>query len=353
MSDSSSTAAPGGVHLVGSIPVATAEQVFTKCAKVLAGRLRRIPDGEPGHRNQFIWFQRERFEKHAPGIVIDFSKWGVGDADIELSEAEAQKVIDATPEFDTGYDEGAIESYPIFKRLRDEGVISPHTRFQVTLPTPINFVGGHTKPAYRKALEPFYERALLRASSNIQAAIPLKDLAIQWDVAVDVALMEGVPFLTPWFAPVFDGVVERIVRLANTVPVEVELGFHLCYGDVDHKHFVEPKDLGLLTRLMIAIVDGVKRPITWFHVPVPKDRDDEAYFAPLADPAFTSVRGDIELYLGLVHAWDLEGTKKRIATAKKVVDSFGVANECGMGRTPPTDVDSNLEIAAAVSSPVV
>lgn len=351
-STSSSAVAQGGVCLVGSIPGLTAEQVFTKCSKVLAGRLRRMPDGEPGERNQFIWFQRAKFEAHAPGIVLDFSKWGVGDAEDEPTADEVQKQVSAIPEFDTGYDHAAIESYAIFKRLRDQGVIAPHTRFQVSFPTPVNFVGGHLKLAYRKAVEPLYERALLRASGNVQSTIPLQDLAIQWDVAVDTALLEGVPFLTPWFEPVFEGIVERIVRLANTVPEEAELGFHLCYGDVDHKHFVEPKDLGMLVSVMKAVIAGVKRPITYFHMPVPKNRDDKAYFEPLADPEFVKVRGNTELFLGLVHYDDLEGTKRKIQTAKTVLDSFGIASECGMGRTPPGEVDRILDITAAASSPV-
>ena len=29
------------------------------------------------------------------------------------------------------------------------------------------------------------------------------------------------------------------------------------------------------------IVTKVRRPITWVHMPVPRERDDEAYFAPL------------------------------------------------------------------------
>jgi hypothetical protein len=31
-------------------------------------------------------------------------------------------------------------------------------------------------------------------------------------------------------------------RLGRAVPDDVELGFHLCYGDLDAKHFVQPTD---------------------------------------------------------------------------------------------------------------
>ena len=36
--------------------------------------------------------------------------------------------------------------------------------------------------------------------------------------------------------------VERLVRLGHRVPTDIELGYHLCYGDAGHQHFVEPED---------------------------------------------------------------------------------------------------------------
>ncbi len=36
----------------------------------------------------------------------------------------------------------------------------------------------------------------------------------------------------------------RMKRLAAAVPGDLELGFHLCYGDFDAKQFIEPADSG-------------------------------------------------------------------------------------------------------------
>jgi hypothetical protein len=83
---------------------------------------------------------------------------------------------------------------------------------------------------------------------------------------------------------------------------------------------------------------------------VPRDRDDVGYFTPLGDLA---LHDDTELYLGLVHFTDgVEGTERRIAAASKVVSSFGVATECGMGRRPSEQVVPLLDIHAAVSDAV-
>jgi len=45
------------VHLVGSVPLQNAEEVFRTASSVLGNRLPRIPDGETGNRLQWIMYQ--------------------------------------------------------------------------------------------------------------------------------------------------------------------------------------------------------------------------------------------------------------------------------------------------------
>jgi hypothetical protein len=87
------------------------------------------------------------------------------------------------------------------------------------------------------------------------------------------------------------------------------------------------------------------------HMPVPRDRDDDAYFAPLA--ALTR-QPATELYLGLLHLTDgIEGAERRMQTAERVVADFGLATECGFGRRPPDTIQPLLELhrAAAMRQP--
>jgi hypothetical protein len=122
----------------------------------------------------------------------------------------------------------------------------------------------------------------------------------------------------------------NFARLGDAVPPDVELGFHLCYGDLDGKHFVEPIDAGKMVEMANLIARSVRRPVNWIHVPVPIGRTDASFYAPLTN---LQLGPDTELYLGLVHAKDgVEGTKKRIAAAKQYVQSFGIASECGISR---------------------
>jgi hypothetical protein len=80
---------------------------------------------------------------------------------------------------------------------------------------------------------------------------------------------------------------------------------------------------------------------------VPRERDDEAFYAPLAD---LRLGEDTELYLGLVHRSDgMDGTQRRMAAASKVVPAFGISTECGFGRRPSETVPELLELHAAVA----
>jgi hypothetical protein len=81
------------------------------------------------------------------------------------------------------------------------------------------------------------------------------------------------------------------------------------------------------------------RRLDYLHLPVPADRTDDAYFAPLHD---LSLPAGTELYLGLIHYADAAGDQARMAAARKVVPRFGIATECGWGRTDPTRVPGLL-----------
>lgn len=78
--------------------------------------------------------------------------------------------------------------------------------------------------------------------------------------------MEGAASFPAWFSPLKEGLVERVLKVAAAVHEDVALGFHLCYGDLGHKHFVEPKDTGLLVEIGNAIVKGFTRPVDWLHM---------------------------------------------------------------------------------------
>lgn len=326
-----------GAHLVGSVNLPTAEDVLGAVADHLGDRISHIPDGEVGERYYWLQFQTRRFDR-TPGLVR------LGDTPYLIRGEFDQRpfALDGTVAAadlqlpDLGYATAAIDSYAVFARLQEEGRIAPGTRFQVSLPTPAAVVGVFIAPQDRAAIEPVYTRALFAELDRIAEAVPHDALQVQWDTAVEFAWLEravlGGAVLAPWWDDVLEGVLTRLVDDAAHVPADVPVGFHLCYGDVEEAHFVQPADAGVLAQVVRGLLERSPRPIAHIHLPVPIERDDPAYFAPLADLALPE---GTDLYLGLVHHEDgVEGALRRIDAASSAVPRFGVATECGLGRGP-------------------
>lgn len=338
---------PQGVHLVGSVPMDTTEEVLRAAGESLRAHLLRVPDGEPGERDGWVVFQAGVFARHPDIAAVERGEDGYGSVlpSFRLREGVDPAGVDLRP---LGYADAAEASYREFRRLREQGVLDRRTRFLVALPSPVAAVASFVAPSDQPTLEPVYEASLFAEMRRIQDAIPAGDLAIQCDIAVEVGMWEGVGgIFTPWWEPVREGSMDRIARMMAQVDEGVELGVHLCYGDFGHQHYVQPKDTGILTELANGLVARTARPLNWLHLPVPKDRDDDAYFAPLAE---LRLPAETELYLGLVHADDTEGTRRRIASALAVRPRFGVATECGMGRTPRAEVPGLFSQLAEVSA---
>jgi hypothetical protein len=237
-----------------------------------------------------------------------------------------------------GYAQAALQSYAEFIRLRREGVIPAGIRFQVSLPTPIAIAFGFFAPASVRTVWPACERRVLLELDQIVQGIPRADLAIQWDIETEITRILEFPDSAGSYP--IEELVSAIARVSDNVPVEAELGLHFCYGDMGHRHVVEPRDSRLMVDLFNRLAATIARPITWLHMPVPRDRDDGDYFAPLAG---LRSEGDTELYLGLIHLTDgIEGTRRRMLAAQRIVMDFGVATECGLGRRAPNTVPELL-----------
>jgi hypothetical protein len=335
---------PAGTHLVGSIPLADAEQVFRTVGGTLGRHLRRMPDGETGVRARWNSWTAPTYAATAglelvPPAEGSYTPWDLARLTIDPAELVLERI---------GFADAAIASYATFARLKDEGALPAHLRFQVCLPSPVAPMIVLVEEGSRLGVEPAHIRQLHAEIDEILAAIPHDQLAFQWDVCQDVGIWEG--FYPAYFEDPEQGVIDRLQACAEKIPAGVEVGFHLCYGDFKHKHFMNPADLGVATALTNRLVAAAGRHIDWVHFPVPMDRDDDAYFAPLAGLA---LEPGTELYLGLLHFSDgAEGAERRLATARRHAAGFGVATECGFGRREPDTIPPLLDLHAGVAAPI-
>jgi len=97
--------------------------------------------------------------------------------------------------------------------------------------------------------------------------------------------------------------------------------------------------MGIMVEMTNAIGSGVKRQIQFFHMPVPKNRSDDGYFAPLEN---LRLGPETALYLGLIHHDNAQGDAARLAAARRHARVDGVSTECGMARGDPARLPSLL-----------
>jgi len=337
----------GRVHFVGSLGLPDAETAFRMLGERIGSRATRYPDGEPGERAYWIRWQNTVFASH-PDLELIEERMIEGYKDAKARPAYRLRdgVDPQSMTIDKlGYAEAALASWAVFKRLRDEGVVPAGTRFQLCLPSCAALLTSFFPGDQAVLVEPALEDAMRREVEAAAAGIPAGDLAIQWDVAYEIIAIDGgQPPL--YYADPLAGSVERLVRQLGWVPAGVEAGVHLCYGDPGHKHVIEPKDLGTCVALSNAICAQATRPVNWMHMPVPRDRRDDAYVAPLEGLVLNP---ETELYIGCIHFTDgAAGTSARIDAAGKHASGFGLATECGFGRRDPETIPALLDIHAEV-----
>jgi hypothetical protein len=338
------------IHFVGSIPLPDAETVYKTLSQSAGRHLARLPDGETGFRKSWIRFLQDVLAEN-PAIEIakdvppfKFVQWD-GKVVREIQRLRLKQGAKPDPaSFKTGYADMAIASWNLFERLQKAGAIPAGVKFQVSIPTPIAPTYNNMLPSDRPRVLTALVDHFTGEVAKMAGAIPNDRLAIQWDVCQEVLAWEG--YYEPGPVDFRTEAIDVLTRIGDAVPRGVELGYHLCYGSPADEHMVQPKDAGLMVEMVNAITGSVKRPIQFFHLPVPKPRTDDAYFAPLEK---LKLKPETDLYLGLVHHNDAAGNATRLAAGRRHTKVDGIGTECGMARGDPARLPALLAAHVATA----
>jgi hypothetical protein len=336
------------VLLVGSIPLDTVEEVFLTVGEKLSGHIDTLPDGEVGPRRH--WISRVHYQVLAGHQQLDVVRHPQPDDGVErLNPRNAQdswqfrvkpgisKVSFGDPGWRLGYARDAVNSYFVFKTLREQGKLRKGLRFQVSVPSVNSALPPRIFPDIADVAKiwPGYQQALGAEIDKIVEKIPNDDLAIQFDCANEVQDVYGA---VPGFSS--DDAIERNVAqfrdLAARIPAEVAVGYHFCFGTLGGWPRFQPDDLSATVALANATIEASDRRVDWMHIPV-LDGVSENFFAPLKDLKPRNAR----VYLGVIH--NMDGFAERVAMARKYLPDFGLAAYCGFGRLPTSEVPKVLD----------
>ena len=335
----------GELLLVGSLPLDTVEHVFRTAGAALGPHLAYLPDGEVGDRRYWIDGIAYRVLNGHPEIetlrrpVPDadgVERWrplGVHDQFQFRVKPGVRQVRFGDPGWRLGYTRDAVNSYFVFRTLKQQGVIPAHLRFQVCMPLTYSAVTSFfPDPEDHARIVPGFTAALRAEVAKMVELIPPDDLAIQWDLAIehryiDAKLAQEGPEAAQREAarlllPAHD--------IAPAIPEAVALGYHACFGTLSGWPSRQPPDLTSAVILLNAATDATTRRVDFLHLPTLGSAED-AFFAPLA----TLRTGGARVYLGAIHHMHgAAGLRGQVTAAEKFLPAFGLAAPCGFGRAP-------------------
>lgn len=348
------------VLLVGSLPFDTAEEAFRMSAELLGGHVGWLPDGEVQERTNWVGMlplvvfpkQPELVETLAPSAP-ELEQPDRDDERPPVEDLEGIWSWQIKPgrrvRFDDlAYGRFAVDSYGVFRRLREEGVIPAGVRFQVCLPAPHSAIDAFFDDNSQwPELHAAYLDGIRREIAKILEVVPADELVIQWDAAwefVDMAMGEK-NFFKFWpkltAEEKFQRHAEQLDGLWQGIPEEALLGFHWCYGTWGGWPMTAMPDLELCVRMSNEAKRRVGRRLDYVHMPVVRQPND-AFFAPLDDLEV----GDTKVFLGIVHTDGIDDFRRRRDLARKHLDTFGIGSVCGYGRVEPELLPEILRIHA-------
>ena len=332
--------------LVGSVPYETSEEVFRRWGGPLGPYLRGMPDGEVGERRW--WVQRVSYQVFNGHPELETITRPIPDDGVERLVPQGQtdfwqfRIRDGVsgvrfgnPGWRLGFARDAIDSYFVFRTMRDQGVLPKALRFQVCFPSMNSVVRARTfpRPGDVERMRPGYEAMLLAEIATVLRKIPHDDLTLQFDIVQEaIDLYRATPAERPGLMETY---LAHIATLCRHVPENVELGLHLCFGTFGGWPMFAPDDLAVAVAFANGAIGLAERRVDYLHLPA-LDRTDDAFYAPLARLELRGAR----LYLGLIH--HLESFAERLAAARRYAPSFGLGAYCGLGRSDPATLDALL-----------
>src|SRR5262245_33763825 len=172
------------VHVVGSMPLGSVEEVMSTTAAILGPRVRRMMNGEVGRTQGWItghhriFARHPAFEEYVHEEKLDPRAPNTKRRRFRLEEGQAALTAESFGSL--GYAEDAQTVLSAMKRV---GGVAADTKLLVAIPAPYDILNFAVARENFTAVMPAYEQALIGEVERIAEVVPQESLAIQWDAA--------------------------------------------------------------------------------------------------------------------------------------------------------------------------
>ena len=333
------------VHLVGSTPFTDTAEALGVFDDRLGARLRNVPDGETGDRQNWIQGLIASFRDHPKLAVAREGDWSDYDRTPSYRVRRGERFT--SRDLDLGYLRHFEESWPHFLKHRTDG-----QRFQVGIPGDLdlatftfgNPIGGLR---YRSA----FRNATIRDIKAIQERAG-DDVVYQVEVPFELVVLTRLPAIAGRVAAAFFAA--GITDLARRAPAGSHWGIHLCLGDMNHRALGRLHDVAPIVWLGNAIIDRwpAGRHLEFIHAPLAAANEppplERAFYAPLRDLRLPDAT---RFVAGFVHEdRTLAEQRELMALLDELIGRpVDVACSCGLGRRSRENALATIDQAAALA----
>jgi len=336
-------------HLVGSIPGENAGEAMRLAMTTLGPQLRSLPDGETGHRRNWIISIIERLRAHPDLELAKEGDWSDYDKTPRFKVKRGHKLLGASLDF--GQVSAVEASRPAFDEVRrDSG--RAHLDYLVGIPGDFDMAMFTLGPAGALRHRRAFTEATVGQITRIHSI--LGDQAVfQLEVPAELVLLTKLPAAVhPPLARMFG---KWLAGVAAASPDGARFGIHLCLGDMNHRAFGRMTDVCPLVSLTQAILVAwpAGRPLEFVHAPFAAADDPpptaESFYAPLAA---LKLPAQTRFIAGFAHE------DQSLADQRRVLDLIerllgrpvDIASSCGLGRRDAADARRTLERTAELCS---
>ena len=318
-------------HLVGSIPLDSAEEAMTEALERLGPNLRWLPDGETGERTNWIIHIVESFRRHPDLELTSEGKWSDYDDTPRFAIRKGHTLTGDSLDF--GHAADFEQSYPAFLKLREQAG-HDDLAFQLGLPGDFDMALFTLGPLgafqHRK---PFTE-ATLRTIRTVHASAG-DDVVFQIEVPAELVFVAKMP---PPLQPAMAALLARgITGLAAQSPQGARFGVHLCLGDMNHRALGRMSDVSPLVHLTNAIAKAwpAERRLEYIHAPfaaaIEPPPNRRGFYAPLTK---LKLPAEVAFIAGFAHEDQplVAQQALRDHLDQLLGRPVGIATACGLGR---------------------
>lgn len=250
--------------------------------------------------------------------------------------------------------EGQIrQNLAVYRELVAKDSRLAGVRFQQSLPSPLDlslFTFGQ-RPVLLKHVST-YADALAEEVTNLHATDGA-DLVWQLEAPTVLVLLNKTP--RPLRGLVARRLAAQMAGFVERLPQDVRLVLHLCYGNLNDRELVAPRDLAGVEVFLNALHDRLRtqgRQIPPVHIPAAYGSQPPPVRPQFYD-ALRAVHSDWPLVAGVVDENKPEDSRQALALFEAAAGrtSHAVATACGLGRHSETDARAAAalmtELAAA------